>query len=295
MIDLHCHTTCSDGTDSPVELVKRAKRIGLSAVAITDHDTDKGVIPAVAAGKRYGIEVVPGMELSSMYDGAHIHLLAYWADTDYPILGGLMLRAVYEREKRNETMVQLLHDAGYPIDMEQLHREFPGQTMLGRPHVAEFLMKRGFVKSVREGVLGLMGKGKPFYVPRYHIPLTDYVRAVRLAGGVPVIAHLYQYKFTEEQMRKMLEDAVEAGLLGLEGMYSTYTPEQQESVFRLAEEFNLICTGGSDYHGSGKPDIALGTGMGNLAVPEKLLDDLKRVRAENRPLPTTHAFRRGAE
>lgn len=295
MIDLHCHTTCSDGTDSPAALVERAKGLGLTAVAVTDHDTDKGVPEALAAGEQLGIEVVPGMELSSYYEKEHIHLLAYWADTDHPILGGLMLRAVYERDKRNETMVQLLHDAGYPIDMEQLKKEFPGQTMFGRPHVAEFLMKRGYVQSVREGVLELMGKGKPFYVKRYHIPLTDYVRAVRLAGGVPVIAHLYQYKFNEEQRHKMVEDAVEAGLLGLEGMYSTYTPEQQEAVFRMAEEFNLICTGGSDYHGNGKPDIALGTGLGNLAVPEKLLDDLRRVRAENRPLPTTHKFRRGAE
>lgn len=277
-VDLHCHTLCSDGSDSPRELVMQAKELGLCAVAITDHDTDFGHAEALAAGAEFGMEVVPGVELSSLYEGEHIHLLAYWAGTDHPVLGGLMLRAVYERERRNEKMVRLLQEAGYPIDVESLYRDYPGQTMLGRPHIAEYLMKKGLVRSIREGVVELMGRGKPFYVPRYHIPFLQYVRAVREAGGVPVIAHLYQYHFSGEQLREMVRVAVSEGLMGLEAMYPTYTPEQQENVFRLAKEFHLVCTGGSDYHGKRKPPIALGTGTGNLAVPYEMLEDLKAAR-----------------
>ena len=268
----------SDGSDAPAAVVRKAFGMGLRAIAITDHDTFTGLDEATEEGKRLGVEVVPGVELSTMFDGEHVHLLAYYMDRTCPELLDLMKLAVRERIRRNERMVQLLHDAGYPIDMEEMHREYPGQVMLGRPHVAAILMKKGVVKDIRTGVVNLMGKGKPFYVERYHIPLTDYLRAVRKAGGMPVIAHLYQYRYTEPQRRAMVAAAAEAGCLGLEGMYSTYTPEQQQAVFDLAAEHGLICTGGSDYHGTRKPHISLGTGMGDLNVPYKLLEDLKSLR-----------------
>ena len=277
-IDLHTHTLCSDGSDAPAQVVALAKAHGLRAVAITDHDTFVGHAEALEAGARLGIEVVPGVELSATYAGEPIHLLAYYADTENPALRAWMRKAVEERRKRNETMVQRLHDAGYPVDMDMLRAEYPGQSMLGRPHVAEHLMKQGVVSSIREGVVELMGRGKPFYVERYHVPLLEYVQAVRAAGGVPVIAHLYQYRFNEDTRRRMVAEAAEAGLLGLEGMYSTYTPEQQESVFQLAKAHGLLCTGGSDYHGTRKPHIALGSGMGNLAVPYDFLEEVKGVR-----------------
>ena len=268
----------SDGSDAPAAVVRKAFGMGLRAIAITDHDTFTGLDEATEEGKRLGVEVVPGVELSTMFDGEHVHLLAYYMDRTCPELLDLMKLAVRERIRRNERMVQLLHDAGYPIDMEEMHREYPGQVMLGRPHVAAILMKKGVVKDIRTGVVNLMGKGKPFYVERYHIPLTDYIRAVRKAGGMPVIAHLYQYRYTEPQRRAMVAAAAAAGCMGLEGMYSTYTPEQQRAVFDLAAEHGLICTGGSDYHGTRKPHISLGTGMGDLNVPYKLLEDLKSLR-----------------
>lgn len=277
-IDLHAHTLKSDGSDSPTALVEKAARIGLRAIAVTDHDTFAGIDEATEAGQRLGIEVVPGVELSTMHDGEHVHLLAYYADRNSPALTELMDRAVQERVRRNERMVQRLHDAGYPINMDEMRREYPEQVMLGRPHVAAILLKKGVVPDIRTGVVELMGKGKPFYVERYHIPLTDYVRAVRKAGGLPVIAHLFQYRYTEPRRRAMVAAAVEAGCVGLEGMYSTYTPEQQKWVFDTAESFGLICTGGSDYHGTRKVHIELGIGMGGLAVPYSLLEDLKKRR-----------------
>ena len=277
-IDLHVHTLNSDGSDTSTAVVRKAAQLGLRAIAITDHDTFAGIDEATAAGERLGVEVVPGVELSTLHEGEHVHLLAYYADPNAPALTELMALAVRERVQRNEKMVNLLHDAGYPIDMDEMRREYPGQVMLGRPHVAAILMKKGVVPDIRTGVVELMGKGKPFYVERYHIPLTNYIRAVRAAGGLPVIAHLYQYRFTEQQRRSMVEQAAQAGCVGLEGMYSTYTAEQQKTVFALAEEFGLVCTGGSDYHGTRKPHIALGTGMGDLSVPYALLEQLKARR-----------------
>lgn len=277
-IDLHVHTLKSDGSDTPTAVVEQAARLGLRAIAVTDHDTFAGIDEAVEAGRRFGVEVVPGVELSTMHDGEHVHLLGYYMDRDCPALLELMELAVRERVQRNEKMVQLLHDAGYPIDMDEMHREYPGQVMLGRPHVAAILMKKGIVNDIRTGVVELMGKGKPFYVERYHIPLTDYVRALRKAGGMPVVAHLYQYRYTEPRRRAMVAAAAEAGCVGLEGMYSTYTPAQQRSVFGMAHEHGLICTGGSDYHGTRKPHISLGSGMGDLSVPYDLLTGLKARR-----------------
>ena len=274
-IDLHVHTLASDGSDSPAAVVERAKALGLRALAITDHDTFAGIPEALETGSRLGVEVVPGVELSTMYAGEHVHLLGYYMDENAQELRALMRRAGDERTRRNETMVRRLHDAGYPIDMESLRAEYPGQTMLGRPHVAAYLMRRGYVDSVRGGVVELMGRGKPFYVEREHIPLEDYIRALRAAGGMPVVAHLYQYRYTPEQLETMVTAAAGAGAVGLEGMYSTYTPEQQASVFAMAERYGLLCTGGSDYHGTRKPHIALGTGLGELNVPYALLAALK--------------------
>lgn len=277
-IDLHVHTLKSDGSDTPTAVVEKAARLGLRAIAITDHDTFSGIDEATAAGERLGVEVVPGVELSTVHDGEHVHLLAYYADRECPALLELMELAVRERVQRNEKMVNRLHDAGYPIDMDEMRAEYPGQVMLGRPHVAAILMKKGVVPDIRTGVVELMGKGRPFYVERYHIPLTDYIRAVRKAGGLPVVAHLYQYRYTEPRRRAMVAAAAEAGCVGLEGMYSTYTPAQQRSVFEMARAHGLICTGGSDYHGTRKPHISLGTGMGDLHVPYAFLETLKARR-----------------
>ena len=275
-IDLHVHTLASDGSDAPAEVVRKAAALGLRAVAITDHDTFAGLPEALAAGARHGVEVVPGVELSTIYDGVEVHVLGYYMDTAHPQLRAMMARATAERNARNETMVQRLHAAGYPITMEALHAEFPGQTMLGRPHISEYLMRRGYVASVQDGMRNLLGRGKPFYVARYNIPLEESVRTLRTAGGLPVVAHLFKYRYTPEQRTAMVDAAAAAGAAGLEAMYTNYTPEQEQAVRAMAAERGLLCTGGTDYHGDRKPDIALGAGFGNLRVPYALLAALKQ-------------------
>ena len=253
-IDLHTHTLASDGSDTPAAVVQQAAALGLRAVAVTDHDTFAGLPEALAAGQRCGIEVVPGVELSTVWGGEEVHLLGYFMDTGNAALRALMTRATDERNARNETMVQRLHDAGYPITMDDLHAAFPGQTVLGRPHIAALLVQRGCIPSVSDGMRGLLGRGKAFYVPRYNIPLADSIRALRAASM-----------------------AADAGALGVEVRYTTYTPEQTEIAQALAARFGLAPSGGSDYHGLRKPDIALGSGRGGLRVPYAYLAGLKAL------------------
>lgn len=274
-IDLHVHTLASDGSDTPADVVRMAVELGLRAVAVTDHDTFAGLPEAIEAGARYGVEVVPGVELSTIYDGVEVHVLGYYMDAGHPRLRAMMARATAERNARNETMVQRLHDAGYPVTMDALHAAFPGQTMLGRPHISEYLMRHGYVASVQDGMKNLLGRGKPFYVARYNIPLEESVETLRAAGGLPVVAHLFKYRYTPEQLTAMVDAAAAAGAVGLEAMYTNYTPEQEQAVRVLAAERGLLCTGGTDYHGARKPDIALGRGFGNLRVPYALLEGLK--------------------
>ena len=273
------HTLASDGSDTPVDVVRMAAELGLRAIAVTDHDTFAGLPEAIEAGARYGVEVVPGVELSTIYDGVEVHVLGYYMDAGHPRLRAMRARATAERNARNETMVQRLHDAGYPVTMDALHAEFPGQTMLGRPHISEYLMRRGYVASVQDGMKNLLGRGKPFYVARYNIPLEESVETLRAAGGLPVVAHLFKYRYTPEQLTAMVDAATAAGAVGLEAMYTNYTPAQEQAVRVLAAERGLLCTGGTDYHGARKPDIALGRGFGNLRVPYALLEKLKEYDA----------------
>ena len=268
-IDLHTHTLASAGSDAPADVVQKAAALGLRAVAVTDHDTFAGLPEALAAGQRCGIEVVPGVELSTVWGGEEVHLLGYFMDTGNAALRALMTRATDERNARN--------DAGYPITMDDLHAAFPGQTVLGRPHIAALLVQRGCIPSVSDGMRGLLGRGKAFYVPRYNIPLADSIRALRAAGGVPVVAHIFKYRFDDAQRAAMLAAAADAGALGVEVRYTTYTPEQTESAQALAARFGLAPSGGSDYHGLRKPDIALGSGRGGLRVPYAYLAGLKAL------------------
>ena len=283
-IDLHTHTLASDGSDAPADVVRKAAALGLRAVAVTDHDTFAGLPEARAAGQRCGIEVVPGVELSTVWGGEEVHLLGYFMDTEDTALRALMTRATDERNARNETMVQRLHDAGYPSTLADLHAAFPGQTVLGRPHIAALLVQRGCIASVPDGMRGLLGRGKEFYVPRYNVPLEDFTRALRAAGGVPVVAHIFKYRFDDAQRTAMLAAAADAGALGVEVHYTTYTPEQTAAAQALAARFGLhsFPTRRSSDLGLRKPDIALGSGRGGLRVPYAYLAGIKALAGPGR-------------
>lgn len=251
-------------------------------MAVTDHDTFAGLPEALSAGRRCGIEVVPGVELSTVWGGEEVHLLGYFMDTEDTALRALMTRATDERNARNETMVQRLHDAGYPITMDDLHAAFPGQTVLGRPHIAALLVQRGCIASVPDGMRGLLGRGKEFYVPRYNVPLEDFIRALRAAGGVRSWRTSSSTASTMRSAPPCSPLRRTPGALGVEVRYTTYTPEQTAAAQALAARFGLAPSGGSDYHGLRKPDIALGSGRGGLRVPYAWLAGLKALAGPGR-------------
>ena len=270
-IDLHIHTTASDGTDSPAEVVRRASEMGLRAIAITDHDTVNGYAEAFSAGLDHGLEVVPGIEVSTKY-GVAVHILGYYIENLVPLLAGV----VNDRDRRNEKVAALMAADGLPVTYDAMKQRFG--TVIGRPHFGELLIELGLASDMTDAFARFVGKGQRYYVPRTTIDIDSSVEAIVASGGVPVLAHPFQYKKNDAELRELIERCMDHGLRGMECRYSGYTPEQSGYLEALAEEYGLLKTGGSDYHGGHKPHIALGSGIdGNLDVPYEWLTQLKEA------------------
>ena len=276
-IDLHIHTNASDGTDAPAEAVEKARTLGLEAIALTDHDTVSGVAEAVRAGEQLGVEVVPGIEVSSDYRDNNIHVLGYFIDPEADALRQVMDWIRVERIARNEYVVNKMADDGFDISMEELRRMYP-DAVLGRPHMAEFLVKKGYVSSIREGFALYLGEGKKYYLPKRRISLARAVDTILASGGLAVLAHPLQYRYPLDEVVEMIEYARSLGVKALECYYSEHSPEDEHWLLARAEEYGLGVSGGSDYHGTRKTHIAMGRGMGNLAIPRRVLDELKKLR-----------------
>ena len=273
MIDLHLHSTASDGTDSPAQIVAMAAALGLRAIALTDHDTADGLAEALAAGKQHDLPVIPGIEFTSSFDGTEVHLLGYGFDPASPALTDALAFSVQFRARRNRQVVQMLQNAGFAITLEALEAKNPG-AIIGRPHIANVLVELGAAESVKDAFDRYLGEGKPFWLPREYIPMEQAACSVADAGGVAVLAHPLQYEFSPEKLRQLVEYARSVGVRGMEVYYTGYTTAQREALMALADEYHLFPTGGSDYHGRNKPDISMGTGRGELLVPDSLLDEL---------------------
>ena len=270
-IDLHVHTTASDGTCTPRELILRAAAQGLSAVAITDHDTVLGLAEAMDAGLDTGVEVVPGIEVGTRH-GVSIHILGYYLENLIPLLADV----VNERDRRNREIAALMAADGLPVRYEAMRARFG--PSIGRPHFGRILVELGLAESVADAFARYVGKGCRYYVPRRTIPLADTVEAIVQSGGVPVLAHPFQYRMDDAQLRALLRLCMDHGLRGMECRYSGYGPEQTAYLERLAEEYGLLKTGGSDFHGDNKPHIALGAGIaGELDVPAEWLLALREA------------------
>ena len=273
-IDLHVHTTASDSTASPAEAVRLAKEAGLSAIAITDHDTVSGYAEAAEAGKKYGVEVVPGIEISTKY-GRAVHILGYYIDPDSDKLAPVLEWVVHDRDERNRKMAELMAADGLPVSYEEMHRRFG--AVIGRPHFAEVLVELGLAKDIRDAFDRYVEKGQKYYLPRNFLSIERSIEIIRDAGGVPVLAHSFQYKLDDAGLRELIEHCMESGLQGMECRYSGYSVEQSKYLGRLAEEYGLIKTGGSDFHGDNKKHISIGTGTGHLEVPYKYLEKLRQT------------------
>ena len=274
-VDLHIHTTASDGTLTPREVVRRAADMGLRAVAITDHDTVLGHAEALSAGMDYGVEVVPGIEVSTRH-GVSIHILGYYIENLVPLLAGI----VNDRDRRNAKICELMAADGLPVSYAQMKERFG--TVIGRPHFGRILVELGLAGSVTDAFQRYVGRGMRYYVPRASISVTDAVEAVVQCGGVPVLAHPFQYKKSDAELRELIELCREHGLRGVECRYSGYGPEQVRYLENLAGEYGLLKTGGSDFHGENKPRISLGTGVGGeLDVPYAWLEALREEARRN--------------
>lgn len=258
LADLHIHTTASDGSVLPRELPALARSAGLELIAITDHDTVAGVEPAAAAAASLGMRVIAGIEVSTDYRDMDIHLLGYGIDIHSQILGEVTQWSVKEKQIRNGKILQKLRELGYDISWEDVRLPQEG-TVAGRPHIAQALVDKGYAASVSEVFQHLVGEGKPAYVPRQRISLERAIDVIRQAGGQPVLAHPLQYGFPEHELEEFVAFAAGCGAVGLETVYTGYTLSQQAELRSLADKYGLFITGGSDFHGSCKPDIHLGS------------------------------------
>ena len=275
-IDLHVHTTASDGTFAPADAVKRAAALGLRAMAVTDHDNMRGCPEALRAGEDCGVEIIPGIEISTKFRRS-VHILGYYVDAGAPAMQEALNWVVKDRDERNKKMAALMAADGLPVSYEQMHERFG--PVIGRPHFARVLVELGLADSVNDAFDKYVEKGRKYYVGRNFLSIERSIEIIRASGGVPVLAHPFQYQLDDAGLRELIEHCIDSGLMGMECRYTGYDADRVSYLLRLAEEYRLLPTGGSDFHGANKPHISLGTGLhGELEVPYEYLERLKEAR-----------------
>ena len=329
MVDLHVHSTCSDGTFTPEELVDYAMQKGLTAFALTDHDTVNGLerairyaeelrqaqatspvgfsrnnaddrlpvsfvpdadVPAPKAADVFSSstdadtavpqvpEVIPGIELSTEYQGKDIHMVGLFIDYHQPEFAHYLEDFIRSREHRNEKMCALLREHGVDITYEALLSEFPG-AVITRAHFARYLLSHGYIQSMKEAFDRYVGDHCPCFVPREKVTPAQAVELILGAGGVPVLAHPILYHMSDDRLDTLVAELKKIGLVGIEAIYSTYNTAEERQIRGLTSKYDLKISGGSDFHGANKPKIDLGTGWGKLYVPDEVLENLRPVRA----------------
>ena len=274
IIDLHVHSKASDGTFTPTELVEEAKRAGLSAFALTDHDTTDGVAEAMTAAKAAGIELIPGVELSTEYEGTEVHVLGLYIDVNNAGLQKQMADFRDSRDNRNIYMLEKLRAEGFDITQEALEEKFP-DAVITRAHIARYLLDQGYIPDMKTAFSEYIGDGCRCYVGRPKVTPMDAVDYILAAGGIPVLAHPVIYHMERAQLLRMIREMKEHGLVGMEAIYSENTPADEQDLKALARAEGLLITGGSDFHGTNKPDIRLGVGRGKLYIPYSILEKIK--------------------
>lgn len=274
-VDLHVHSTFSDGTDTPTQLVRLAKETGLYAMALTDHDTIDGIDEAIKAGSEYGIEVVPGVELSTFYINKEIHIVGLYIDHTDESLKKELSASRNVRSERNKQICKKFNQLGYDISYDEMLTRYK-DAVITRAHFADILVAKKIVGSRNEAFDRFLNPGKPCYVPRKKMDPKDAIKMIKNAGGVPILAHPVLYHLGNDAMNTLIKYLCESGIAGLEAIYSTYTQGDELKMRRIAKDNGLIISGGSDYHGKNKPSISLGTGRGHLCIPYEILDEIKK-------------------
>jgi predicted metal-dependent phosphoesterase TrpH len=276
LIDLHSHTTHSDGSATPQELLAQAQAAGASAVAITDHDTVTGLSEGRAAAARLGVEFIDGIEISAEYSPGTMHVLGYFINAESASFNAALVELREARERRNPQIAARLQALGYAIAYEEVER-LAGNQVVGRPHFARLLVERGYAANIQDAFNRLLGKGAAAYVEKARLSPAASIALIHEAGGVAVLAHPYQLKLASlEEVERLIVELAVLGLDGIEAIYSRHSEDERHLYAQMARRLGLLVTGGSDYHGTYKPDLSIVRGKGDLAVPYELLDELRR-------------------
>lgn len=274
-VDFHTHSTCSDGTLTPSELVKHAKKEGLSAFALTDHDSVDGIEEARKEAEKQGIEFVPGIEFSAA-EATETHIIGLYIDTENEYLLDTIKRLKENRRRRMEDICMKLQGLGINVTFEEALKEAGGK-FVGRAHIAKIMVDKGYCETIRECFDKYIGLHKPAYSEKTELTAAEAVRAITKAGGVSFLAHLNQTGYDIPQLEKLLLELKKEGLTGIEGYYSEYTWEHISEYRAMAERLSLALSGGSDYHAQMKPHIQIGVGNGDLRVPYYVLENIKAI------------------
>lgn len=275
-IDLHVHSTFSDGTLTPTQLVALALKSNLEAFALTDHDTTEGINEALEAAKGSVLEVIPGIEFSTEYRGKDIHILGYYINPNNENFISKVKEFRDSRETRNKKMCKKLNELGIDIDYDSFTKEYP-DSVITRAHYAKYMVAHGFIKYMDEAFEKYIGDDCPGFVPREKITPTQAVSLIIACGGIPVLAHPILYKLSDSDLEELVASLKKSGLKGIETIYSTNSQTDERLIRKLASKYKLLITGGSDFHGNNKPNLSLGCGRGDLFIPTKLLPPLKKA------------------
>lgn len=273
-VDLHTHSTISDGSDPPERIPELAFAAGCSAVALTDHDRLDGIAAARESAARHGVELVAGCEISCETARGSMHLLVYFLEPGEGPLQDELLRMQAIRNERNTRMIARLAELGLPVTMEEVEAEAGGVGM-GRPHVAAVLLRKGVVRSVQEAFDVWLARGRPAYVEKERLTPPRAIALAVASGALAVLAHPHSLELDAEALERTVSELVGLGLVGLEAMYGRYPPADRDALAALAARQGLVATGGSDHHGTYKPDLRVGSGRGDLDVPDQVLEALR--------------------
>lgn len=275
MCDLHIHSNCSDGTDTPGELIRIAEQAGLSAVALCDHNTVAGLDEFTASARGSSVEAVPGVEFSTDWEGHELHILGLFIRPEhYGRVGALVQQMLLEKKRSSEELLAKLRPHGIELRYEEIEQAFPGRN-INRAVIAEMLKLRGCCGSVEEAFDRWLSLERGYYVPPERPQALEVIEFIKSIGAVAVLAHPF-LNLDEGLLRSFLGQAKPRGLDAMEVYYSKFSPEQTALACRIAEEFELCPSGGSDYHGNNKSGIFMGSGRGDLKIPHKIVEDLKK-------------------
>jgi predicted metal-dependent phosphoesterase TrpH len=277
-VDLHTHSSASDGSDTPTRLVHNAAHAGLSAIALTDHDTLEGIAEASAAATEAGIEMIPGVELSLDWDRGGMHLVLLWLEPSGGALQDRLAGLRASRLNRNALIVDRLNELGIDITLDEVEQESGGGST-GRPHIAAVMTRKGYVPDIPTAFDEYLAAGRPAYLGRERLRPEEAIQLARASGAVPVLAHPHTTGIDNRfEMADMLERLTDAGLIGIECHYGTYLADGRSGMVAMARRFGLTPSGGSDYHGTYKQEVSLGTGKVGLPVADEVLEELRQTK-----------------